>query len=104
MSVREWREDDVRAMHRRFSDGTTLRELGEVHGVSYERIRQLFSELDLPTDRPKQQTVRSYMQRVEAWTRKDEIRELYRKLGTAEAVAERVSLPRHLVSEVLATM
>lgn len=92
-------------MHKRYEDGSTLRELGDQHGITYERVRQLFNEFGFDTQKQhKRLTIASYQQKFEAWEREDEIHDLYKELGTVEAVAHRIELPRQAVAPVLAGM
>lgn len=100
----EWSREIVVQMHRRYIQGATLRELGSEYGITYERVRQLFQAYHLPTKKHKRQTLASYEQQYEAWSRKEEIRELYKELGTVEAVAREVGLPRSYVAPVLSGM
>jgi DNA-directed RNA polymerase sigma subunit (sigma70/sigma32) len=39
----------VREMHSLYQQGATLEEVGELYGITRERVRQLFKEADLPT-------------------------------------------------------
>lgn len=100
----DWDRAHVHAMHKAYLGGATLRELGKANGVSYERIRQLFGDEGLPTERAKRQTVARYAHEVAAWQRKEEIWELYREHGTVEAVVEKTEIPRLYVARVIADM
>src|SRR4051812_43797460 len=102
--TRDWSREEVTAIHRHFMNGATLRELGQEYGATHEAIRQLFQQFDLSTDRPMPQTIRSYTGVISAWRREEEIIEAYKELGTIDAVAERTSLPRHAVADVLDSM
>lgn len=102
--MREWTRDEVLTMHTQYmDDGKTLRELGAEHGVTYERVRQLFKQYELPTKKFKRQTLRRYEQEFEAWQRRDEIIEAYKKVGTVDDTARTVGIPRQYVGPVIST-
>jgi hypothetical protein len=103
MSVREWTREEIEALHGRYMEGATLRELGEELGVTYERVRQLFKQHDLPTKKFKRQTIERYAQEYDAWQRRDEIIEAYKEHGTIDDVARITELPRQYIGPVIAT-
>lgn len=94
----------IHEMHEAFEGGATLRELGDVYGISYERVRQLFVDAGLPTERPKRQTVGRYASEVSAWEQKDKIWALYQRFGTVEDVAYRTGIPRTYISRIVGEM
>lgn len=96
--------EGILEMHEEYMQGKTLRELGAAHGISYERVRQLFEAEGLPTERPKRQTLKRYASEVSAWHQKDKIWECYRDRGTIEAVADELGLPRPQVAQVVNEM
>lgn len=96
----DWLRSDVEEMHRLYMDGTSLRTLGEGHGVTYERVRQLFKDNGLTTKR----LPLSERRQQEALRRKDEIFECYRRFGTVEATAECVGIPKQYISPILHEM
>jgi hypothetical protein len=85
-------------------EGATLRQLGERHGITYERVRQLFKEYNLPTKKVKRQTVKRQNYEQEAQARKQEIFECYKRHGTVEKTAECVGIPKQYISPILSEM
>jgi hypothetical protein len=100
----DWDKEAIQSMHDDYMRGTTLRDLGRAHGVSHERVRQLFVDAGLSTERPKGQTTRRYANEISAWHRKEEIWDLYRKHGNVERVAVETELPHNVVAKVIRGM
>lgn len=99
-----WTRNEVLSMYEQFVQGKSLRDLGEMHNISHEGVRQLFVEHKLPTERPRPQTLRRLATEVEAWTHKDEIWTLYQDLGSVARVAKKTKLPHHQVADVVNQM
>lgn len=97
------KRDVERAYRLAKKDGLSLRELGERYGVSYETIRQAFKEHGLSTNGHRRYAKRDLSVK-EAWERKDEIFDSYRRHGSIVRVAKEIDLPTQVISEVVAKM
>jgi predicted DNA-binding protein YlxM (UPF0122 family) len=93
-----WTEESVRAMHTEYvDDNLSLRELGERHGVSGERIHQLFRRYELQTRQVSRLTITRQRREAEAEERQEEIRNTYKQLGSIKATAEAIGLPARYI-------
>lgn len=93
--------EEVKQMHSQYMSGKTLRDIGKQNNLSYERVRQLFNQYDLVPRRTRIDSVRRYERMVEAWERKDEIIDAYKRLGNVHSVVEETGMRRKQVEMVL---
>lgn len=98
----KWTSARVLEMHAAYmNDDKSLREVGGLYNISYERVRQLFAEHNLPKRERSIAALRRDMDAQEADDRQDEIIELYQRLGSISETAQEVNLPVHLIRDVV---
>lgn len=98
----KWTSERVLEMHATYMDSDkSLREVGELYGISYERVRQLFAEYELPKRERSVAAARRDAQTQEADDRQDEIIALYQELGSITDVAQAIELPIAAVRDVV---
>lgn len=92
--MKDWTNDEVVELHRRYiTEDASVRDLGREEGVSYETIRQLFKDHGLSTEKPRRTTRVKVSHELEAFKRREEILEVYRRTGNLEVTSKEIGLP-----------
>lgn len=91
--------EDVLAMHKEYEAGQTLEEVGRAHGLTRERVRQLFDEAGLP-----RRTAAETVAMKTADISDEQVIDLYMQHGSVDKVLEYVPMSRALVSEIVASI
>lgn len=97
MKTRPWTREEALEMHELYLSGMTLEQCGKRHGITRERVRQVFRKAGLPKRTPEQNKA---LRRLDAAVAAQAVH-LYQGSGDITAVARALGVTQEAVREAV---